>query len=412
MFNFRLLRGADFSLWVCAGILLMFGFFAIFSATGSNDPASGGAFKFIIRHFWSLAAAITFMLFCAYLNYKHWASINWLLYGIMLVLLAMVLVKGFAAMGAQRWLTLGFISFQPSEISKLFLIVALAALLKDKIGKLDDLRSLIWPGVVFLVPFLLVFKQPDLGTALVMLAITFCLLLYAGLSWEQLALLFTPVISVILCQFFWLWLIYIVLLFLVLTFFRMSWFNLILTMLLNVGVGLAFPFVWDLLKEYQKQRIYTFFNPAADPLGAGYHTMQSEIAVGSGMLMGRGFLQGTQTQLHFIPIQYADFIFSVIGEEFGLLGGLTVLGVFLVMIWRMIYIAVSAPDTFGQLLGIGIAGMFIFHVTVNIGMTLGLLPIVGIPLPLLSYGGSAMFLNLGCIGVMQSIAMRREKLIF
>jgi rod shape determining protein RodA len=412
LINFRMLRMSDFYLWVCVFLLVAIGFFAIFSATYAAELKGGSFLKYLNKHFFSLLAAGFFLFFFSYLDYKHLQKASWVLYPLMLGLLLLVVFLGSTALGAQRWLVLGPLQFQPSEFSKLIMIISLAAFMKDKIGKISQAREILPMLVLTGIPFLLIFKQPDLGTALVMVAITLGMLIYSRVSWEYLVIFFTPLLSIVLCRFLVLWVLYIILLFLILSFFRMSWFNFVLVMVLNVAAGLAFPYVWSLLKDYQKQRLATFLNPAADPLGAGYHTLQAKIAVGAGMFLGRGFLQGTQTQMQFIPVQHADFIFSVVAEEFGFLGSIILLGIFLVMLWRMIYIACSAKDTFGQLLAAGITSLFLFHIFVNVGMTLGLLPIVGIPLPLLSFGGSALVVNLSCIGILQSIAMRREKLIF
>lgn len=412
MINLRMLRQSDFSLWVCTVLLVLVGFFMIFSSTYSIELKGGSFFKFINKHFIAVVVAGVFLLIFSYIDYKRFEKLGFVLYPLMIVILLIVVVKGMSALGAQRWLAIGPVSFQPSEFSKLVMIISLAAYLKNKIGNMFSLRQIVPIVVLAGIPFLLIFMQPDFGTSLVIIAITFGMLLYAKISWEMLVMFLTPLLSILLRQFLVVWIIYIVLLFFVLSFFRMSLFNFIFTMILNVGVGLAFPFIWDLLKEYQKQRILTFLNPAADPLGAGYHTLQAKIAVGSGMFLGRGFLQGTQTQLQFIPIQHSDFIFSVVAEEFGFFGSFLVLGLFFVMLWRMLYIACSTRDPFGQLLVAGVISMYLFHIFVNIGMTLGILPIVGIPLPLLSFGGSALLLNLACVGIVQSVAMRREKLIF
>ncbi|MBU0686645.1 MAG: rod shape-determining protein RodA [Candidatus Margulisbacteria bacterium] len=412
MINLRMLKNSDFSLWVCTFLLILIGFFMIFSATYSIELKGGSFLKFINKHFISLLIASAFLLFFAYLDYKRLEKLTFILYPLMLMALLFVDLRGSAALGAQRWLAIGPVTFQPSEFSKLIMIITLAAFLKGRIGWVNNFRQVLPVFALVGIPFLLIFMQPDLGTSLVIGAITLGMLLYSRISWELLVVFLTLLLSIILRQFLPVWVIYIILLFMVLSFVRMRWFNFVITMLVNIGSGVAFPFIWELLKDYQKQRILTFLNPGLDPLGAGYHTLQAKIAVGAGMVLGRGFLRGTQTQLQFIPVQHADFIFSVVAEEFGLFGSLLVLGLFLVMLWRIIFIACSVKDPFGQLICAGIASMYLFHIFVNIGMTLGILPIVGIPLPLLSFGGSALVLNLTCIGIVQSIAMRREKLIF
>jgi rod shape determining protein RodA len=195
-------------------------------------------------------------------------------------------------------------------------------------------------------------------------------------------ILITPFISLVLYKFFYIWLIYLFFLWLILYFSREKALAIVLIVLLNVGVGVGFPYMWDMLKDYQKMRIVAFLNPNIDPQGMGYHTLQSKIAVGAGGIFGRGYLRGSQTQLHFIPEQHSDFVFSAVAEEFGFLGVMLVMGVVLFLIWRFI------------------------------GMTLGLLPVVGIPFPFLSFGGTSLVMNMTAIGIIQSIAMRRRKIIF
>jgi len=181
---------------------------------------------------------------------------------------------------------------------------------------------------------------------------------------------------------------------------------------INIGVGIVFPIFWGMLKEYQKLRLVAFLNPGLDPFGAGYHTLQSKIAIGAGGLFGAGFMHGTQTQLQFIPVQHSDFIFSAIGEEFGLIGTVMVLSLLVLIVFKAIRIADATDDYFAGILALGIAMMLGFHTFVNIGMTLGLLPVVGIPLPFISYGGTALIVSLTCIGLLQNIAMRNHKILF
>jgi len=412
MINFRMLRLSDAAIWAAAGALLFIGFLAIFSASYMMQAKAGTEpLLLVTRQFLALLVALSGLAFFCYLDYRHLQKAAPFLYLLVVGLLVAVLLAGSGASGAQRWFQLGFFSFQPSEVAKLVLIIALAAFL----GRGKEFRSG-WeaPALLALVglPFLLIFKQPDLGTALVLFAILLGMLAAADSAPLLLLLLVTPVLSILLRPLLFLWLLYLFSVALALFLTRARTFDWLAVLGLNIGVGVALPFLWGTLKSYQRLRIVAFLNPGADPLGAGYHTLQSKIAIGSGGLLGKGFLRGSQTQLQFIPEQFSDFIFSVVGEEFGLLGALLVLALFGLLIWRGLVIAGAARDRFGKLLAYGIVTMLLFHCGANIGMALGILPVVGIPLPLLSYGGTSLFMNLCALGILQSISMRRQKLLF
>jgi rod shape determining protein RodA len=249
------------------------------------------------------------------------------------------------------------------------MIISLAHLLEKRQGRLDNFKDLI-PIFIFVgVPFLLVLKQPDLGTSLVFLAILFGMLFIAGIRVKHLAAI--------------------------------------------VAGGIAFmPIFWHFLKDYQKMRLTVFLDPNVDPLGSGYHIIQSKIAIGSGMLFGKGLFAGTQSQLNFLPENHTDFIFAVIGEELGFVGSVVVLTLYFILIYRGIKIAGEARDNFGMLLATGITSMLAFHVLVNVGMTAGIMPVTGIPLPLMSYGVSSLSTNLVSIGILLNIYMRRQKILF
>ncbi|MCX5751433.1 MAG: rod shape-determining protein RodA [Candidatus Saganbacteria bacterium] len=413
MISFRMLRHSDRSLWFCAGALLVIGFLALFSATYMTGIKSGGdPFFFVRRQFSSLFIAILAMGFGAYLDVTYYKKLSPWIYGVMIFSLLAVMFIGSSAAGAQRWISLGFFKFQPSEFSKLMSIMVIAAYLENKRGKIKEVLQLLPFLAMVAIPCLLIFKQPDLGTALVVIAISLGMLGFAEASPVLFVLLLTPFVSIVLSPFLWAWIIYLAILFLTLYLFRVRIFEFILAMGINIGVGLAFPLIWGMLRDYQRMRILSFLNPGLDPYGVGYHTLQSKIAIGSGFLFGKGFLHGTQTQLQFIPVQQSDFIFAVIGEEWGFIGGLVLLALFLVIVYRAFALAFETRDSFSSFVAAGIGVMILFHVFVNIGMTTGMLPVVGIPLPLVSFGGSSLVVTLMSIGILQSIAMRRHKLIF
>lgn len=412
MINFRMLKVSDFQIWGSVIFLIILGFLAIFSTTFRLQVRNGGdPFTFINRQFVSLLIGLIAMVAFTYLDYKHLKKAAPFLYLITIIFLLAVLFSGSSAQGAQRWFQLGPFSFQPSEISKLSLIIALSAFFtrRKKITNFTDVLQLL---LIIGIPFLLIFKQPDLGTALVFFAILIGMLAISEASPRLLIILSTPLLSLLLRPILFLWLIYLLALALYLFLSRASFFDWLYIFGTNVLVGIALPYLWGALKLYQRQRIIAFLDPSADPFGAGYHTLQSKIAIGGGGLIGKGFLQGTQTQLQFIPEQHSDFIFSAIGEEFGFVGALITLGLFAVLIWKALSISLKTQNNFGSLLAAGISVMLIFHLFANVGMAIGILPVVGIPLPLVSYGGSSLLINLAAIGILQSITMREHKILF
>ncbi|MBU0672416.1 MAG: rod shape-determining protein RodA [Candidatus Margulisbacteria bacterium] len=412
MINFRMLKLSDPWLWSAVGALILISLLAIFSCTHSLQIKFGGdAWFYVKRQLLSLLVGAIGLGIFTYFDYKQLQKAAPFLYGIMIILLGGILFMGGVGGGAQRWFQLGPLSFQPSELSKIIMVIALAAFFSQRQmikGAFDAGALLIMVGL----PFLLIFKQPDLGTALVFIIILIGMLTASWASPKLLVLLISPMISALLRPILIVWLAYLVALIIILFLSRASLWDWLMVMGLNIAVGIAVPFIWGMLKSYQQQRIVAFLNPGSDPQGAGYHSLQSKIAMGSGGLFGRGFLRGSQTQLHFIPEQHSDFIFSVIGEEFGFIGTAVVLSLFAVIIWRAFVIAAGSPDLFGQLLASGIAVMTGFHVVANVGMTLGLLPVVGMPLPFVSFGGSSLLVNMMALGILQSICMRRQKILF
>ncbi|MFA4967741.1 MAG: rod shape-determining protein RodA [Candidatus Margulisiibacteriota bacterium] len=409
MINFRMLRVSDKSLFISVFLLMLVGFVLITSSTYFSELKAGrDAIFYLKRQFGAGLLGLGLMGLASYFDYKHLKALAVWLYPIMLFLLAAGHLFGVTTQGAQRWLSLGPISFQPSEIAKLIMIIVLASYFdinKEKSG-------IMAPILLMIVPFVLVFKQPDLGTALVIAALAFGMLMWNKNSPVLLTMIVTPFISIMLSQNLFLWAAYLFFLWLCLYFSRVKLFDILIIMGLNVFAGIAFPIIWGMLKNYQQMRLLTFLNPGLDPHGMGYHTLQSKIAIGAGGIFGAGLFHGTQTQLQFIPIQHSDFIFSAIGEELGFIGSIIVLGLFINIIWRALVLADESRDYFGSMLAAGIAVFIGFHTFVNIGMTLGLLPVVGIPLPFVSYGGTSLVINMTAIGILQSIAMRRQKLIF
>ncbi|HKU67990.1 MAG TPA: rod shape-determining protein RodA [Candidatus Baltobacteraceae bacterium] len=359
----RYLRHVNWYLIAAAFALTAFGFLAIQSADLHSPGAESEYKKQILYSIIGVGVMYVFSRI-DYRNYQQWAP--WL-YGANLLLLAYVLKGGHHALGAQRWIPLGPLgTFQPSEPAKLILAIFIAwGLCKWPFYRIEDLAR---PLVAIGVPALLIVKQPDLGTTLVLLSILSTQLFF-GLEKIQYFVLYAS--------------------------------GVIATAAFTVGTNF-------ILKPFQKARLLVFLNPKADPQGAGYNLNQSKIAVGSGEWFGRGLHHGTQTQLNFVPEHSRDFIFTVVAEELGLIGALTLVALYVGLLYGGIQAMLAARDKFGFLLAAGIVGMFAFHIVVNIGMTIGIMPITGIPLPFMSYGGSAILTNFAAIGMLLNIYAQKD----
>jgi rod shape determining protein RodA len=334
---------------------------------------------------------------------------HWLIYGITNLSLIAVMVAGFSAKGAQRWISVAGFNLQPSEFAKVGVIITLAAILQSKTAA--KIPNVVRALMVMAVPWVLVFVQPDLGTSLVFGAITLGMLYWGNANPGWIVLLVSPLVAVILFNLFLpAWVIWAVavgaIAWLTLPW---RWLGTIAVVAVNFLAGELGHILWGVLKDYQKDRLILFLDPEKDPLGGGYHLIQSRIAIGAGQLWGQGLYHGTQTQLNFIPEQHTDFIFSAVGEEWGFVGSLVLLFVFWLICLRLILIAQSAKDNFGSLLASGVFAMIVFQVILNISMTIGLAPVTGIPLPFMSYGRSALLTNFIALGIVQSVANHRQR---
>jgi rod shape determining protein RodA len=364
MFDRRLLQNFD---WILLLLLIFIGSISVINLYSATfDPIKNtGVTQILIKQiYWYLIGFAVFLMMTTF-DYHVLERLAWPIYLLSLSLLVLVLIIGKVSSGSQRWLSLGFINFQPSELAKISIVIILSQFFSTH-GEYDDyrLRDLWLPFIQMLLPCLLIADQPDLGSALILAIIAFSIILIMKIRWGSLIILIVTISSVI-------------------------------------------PFVWLNLKEYQKKRIFTFLNPESDPLGAGYHIIQSKIAVGSGLLGGKGFLKGTQTRLRFLPEQHTDFAFSVWAEEWGFIGSVFLLILYLFLILWGINIAKNSKDRFGSLLAIGITAIVFWQVSINICMTIGLMPVVGIPLVLFSYGGSSILSTMLGMGLLMNISMRR-----
>lgn len=365
MMDRRLIENFDWSvIWTMMAILCV-GLLSIYSAVYPQIQARPTNNLFLKQIIW-LAVGLSVMCGSLFINYQRLRALSPWLYGLIVFLLAAVLVVGKEVNGSKRWLEIAGFQFQPSEFVKIIIIVQLASYFSSQeVANFPSIKKLILPVVMVTAPVLLVLAEPDLGSAIALSAIAGSMILFVGVRWKYLAILLLTIVPLII------------------------------------------P-VWQrVLKPYQKQRILILMSPNLDPLGAGYHIRQSKIAIGSGMLWGKGFLNGTQNKLHFLPEKQTDFIFSVWAEEWGFIGCAALILLFCLLIFLILRIAARSRDRFGSLIVVGVGGLIMWQALINIGMVLGLLPVVGITLPFVSYGGSSIIALCLAIGLAENVSMRR-----
>jgi len=363
LFDRRLIQHFDWALLLLTLIMGAIGIALIYSAVnaGDSNPLAG----FCVKQLCWFGGGLVLMTICFLFSYKKLEKMAPFLYGTCILLLVAVFLIGKTVGGSTRWLDLGPFALQPSEPVKLAVILILARYFAKHVkpGGMG-FNELIQPVLLVLVPFFLVLKQPDLGTAGLIVLIAASMAVFVKIERR-------------------------------------------VFILLVIAAVLILPLGWFVLKDYQRMRIMMLFFPESDPLGAGYHVLQSKIAVGSGMLYGKGFMQGTQNILSFLPEQHTDFIFSVLAEEWGFIGSVLLLMLFILLIAFGLNIAHGCRDDFGTILSVGITAMIFWQTIINIGMVLGLMPVVGMPLPLISYGGSSIATTLIAIGILMNVSMRR-----
>lgn len=362
MIDRRLIQNFDWLLLLLAFAIMTVGLVTLYSAIFSGGEVHSDVLK---RQLYWLGIGAIVMILAFSLDYQWFERFSYPAYVIGLMLLLVVLLWGKTVSGSKRWLDLGPVVAQPSELIKPLLVIALARFFaKQEKREGYRLRELWLPALMVLLPVALIAMEPDLGTAGLLLAISVSMILFVGVSPSSLLVLAT------------------------------------------VSLG-SLPLFWFLMKGYQRQRILTLLDPGRDPLGAGYHIIQAKIAVGSGQFWGKGFLKGTQSQLRFIPEHHTDFVFTVLAEEWGFVGSILLLALFLCLLLRGLNVARRSRDQFGALLGFGITAVIFWHVAINIAMVLGMMPVVGIPLPLVSYGGSSAVVTLASVGILLNVAMRK-----
>jgi rod shape determining protein RodA len=367
MFKWRFWKNIDLILLGVTILLFIIGILMQYSISfkAANLEAPADARNQIIFAIISLVALGVMTV----MDYRVWAKYTTWLYLAMLGLLGFVMIAGKTALGATRWINLGFFQFQPSELAKLVLVIVLAKFLAKNYDQMDRPKYLALSLLYVGLPMGMVLVQPDLGTALVM-----------GFIWLSMVLVSRVKKTYLVGM---------------------------------AAAGLAaLPLIYQFLKPYQRTRLLTFINPTADPLGTGYNVVQSTIAVGSGQWFGRGLAAGSQSQLNFLPSQHTDFIFAVLAEKLGFVGSLLLLALFAVLLMRGLMIAYRAGDRFGMFLAVGLVAMFLFHIFINVGMNVGIVPVTGIPLPFVSYGGTSLLVGAVGIGLLESVAARRKRLEF
>ncbi len=407
MTRVRDVRLGDPLLFFLVIALSIFGIAMIYSAGVLDVPSTIVAGLWRQQLLWFVLAMIAIpLLLRVPVSWFEWAAQP--LYALAVVLLALTLAIGTGAGTAESvsgWIVVGPVRVQPSEFAKIAVILMLAKMLSEWREPPRTVWQLWKPIAVVLVPMGLVMLQPDLGTALVFAAVLIFSLFWAGTPLSTLFFLASPALGLFLSINPWVWGAYIVLLALLLGFvYRPRISEGVSVMLANVIAGTVALPLWESLKPYQKNRFMVFLDPSLDPRGAGYNLIQSRVAIGSGGWTGKGFLEGTQKRLAFLPEQHTDFIFAVIGEEWGFIGVAAVLITFGLIFWRLVRIAERSSDPFASLVPFGLFGSWFAHVLVNTGMTVGVMPITGIPLPFLSYGGSFLLVNLLAMAIVQRIA--------
>jgi len=363
MFDRRLIENWDWILLLLLLLLAAISITNLYSATYQIRDV-GGAQVVIKQTYWYLIGLVVFFTMTTF-NYYILQQLAYPLYFVAIALLILVLLIGKSVSGSQRWLFLGPFSLQVSELAKIAVVLVLAKFFSEG-NRFQEYswRGLLQPLVLIGIPAILILKEPDLGTTMHLVAAALSMILFVKINWKSVIVLVIP------------------------------------------ALGVA-PFIWFRMKPYQQGRILTFLKPDMDPLGAGYHINQSKIAIGSGQFWGKGFLQGTQTRLHFLPEQHTDFAFSVLAEEWGFAGSLFLLLIYLFLILWGLNIAKDAKNKFGSLLAVGIVAIIFWQVIINVGMVAGLLPVVGIPLVLFSYGGSSLVTTMAATGLLMNISMRR-----
>lgn len=395
---------SDYILFVVVILLLIAGLAAIYSAlykVESKDLQD----NFTRQIVW-IFVGVVFIVLTIISPSRLLYSGAYILYGFSIILLILILFLK-TGTGVSRWITIAGFQFQPSELAKIATLLALARYLSAEKRNLNNIKEIFFALGIVLLPFLLIGQQPDLGTALVFLAFILPVMFWAGLHTFYIFIAIAPLIVIAASFNYYAFFAVMVGIACMLIFFKRGFIVSTLTFITNIGVGIVTPILWNQLRDYQQHRILTFLGLEIDPQGLSYQVIQSKVAIGSGGFLGKGLLNGTQTQLRFLPAQHTDFVFSVIGEELGFIGSFIIILFFLIILLRGVYVASIVRNKFLSLVTVGAVTILAFHVFVNIGMTIGIMPVTGLPLPFISYGGSFMIISMILIGLIIHASCRR-----
>lgn len=397
---------ADYPLVITAIVLSCFGVAMVYSA-GQTDTPTAVARVYKSQLVWLVIGMIgAFGISRSSVRFLEWVTVPAYIFSTILLALTLVIGAGAGtAASTKSWLAVGGVRLgQPSELAKITVVMMLARILASRKEPPKSLIDLWKPALAVGIPWVIIMLQPDLGTGIVFIGIFFGMLYWSGVSWPLLMLLGSPVVSGILAFSTGLWGAWFLVLAALVLYYRPYLIEGIVLMVANIGTGIIAPILWEKLAPYQQNRLLTFLDPSSDPRASGYHVLQSKIAIGSGGFSGKGFTLGTQKRLAFLPEQHTDFIFAVVGEEMGFIGVTLVLSLFLIVFLRITRIAGRANDSFSSLVAFGLMTSWFVHVLVNVGMTLNLMPITGIPLPFFSYGGSFMLACWLAVGILVRIS--------
>ncbi|GIK23166.1 MAG: rod shape-determining protein RodA [Ignavibacteriota bacterium] len=403
--DYKLSDKFDFGLFIPVLILFLVGLTAIYSSTFNHPTMSGNFNRQLV---FGIAAFIVFFItYSVPSNTFRMIAIPTYLFS--LLLLVIVLVVGRKTSGARSWLDFGPLGFQPSELAKLGTILVMSLFLSRKNTDIESFKDIVLALCIGFLPVMMILLEPDMGTAIVFVGMILLLIFWKGISVFGLFIVLSPGFVAISALFgFYSFLGALVLTLIVLLIFRKDIFFSGSIFALNLAAGFFADYLYHALSPHQQKRIQSFIDPNMDPLGAGYNTIQAKVAIGSGGLFGKGFLKGNQTQLQYIPEQWTDFIYCVIGEEFGFIGSMIVLILFFYLFLKILKIASTTKDEFLSLTIIGVLSVYFIHFLINIGMVVGILPVIGIPLPFVSYGGSSLLVNMFMLGMIANIFRSRK----
>ncbi len=386
--------------------LLVIGLTAIYSATVNHPTAAGNFERQLI---WALISLGVFFIIY-FLPKQTFRVLALPSYAVSILLLIAVLLMGHKVYGARSWMNFGPFGFQPSEFAKISMVLMLSSWLSRSERDINNIKDIAVGLSIGIIPILLILVEPDLGTAIVFIVITLFMIFWSGINLFGLFVVLSPGIVILASLFgFAAMILALAAVIAALFYFKENLFTSASVFVMNLASGFFFDYGFRLLKPHQQRRIETFIDPSADPLGSGYNALQAKVAIGSGGFFGKGFLHGNQTQLRFIPEQWTDFIFCVIGEEFGFLGSMILIILFLVIFVRFLNFASNIKDKFGSLVVIGTLTIFFVHFAINIGMNIGIAPVIGIPLPFVSYGGSSLLANFILLGIVFNIFRNRKQ---